>query len=185
MAALRIFTRVGPAAILSPGRSLSGAIAPIVDQIQCRWSSYKSSPWYTKPENYTDYEITKDPNEWKYVERLLPYKTIPKPPTGDVKLPSGWKPPRASPTDYPYFIERSPSYQYPVYLKRKYNGMLKITTVRRIQGDIWALERDLRSYVEQYSDRVIGTQIHEFSSKIKFRGDHVSRIKQWMEMKGF
>lgn len=47
---------------------------------------------YTKPEDYTDYEITKDPNEWKYVESVLPYKVIPKPPTGDVDLPSGWKP---------------------------------------------------------------------------------------------
>lgn len=47
---------------------------------------------YTKPEDYTDYEITKDPDEWKYVERLLPYKTVPKPPTEDVELPSGWKP---------------------------------------------------------------------------------------------
>lgn len=61
-------------------------------QIQRSWSSYKSSPKYTNPENYTDYEITNDPNEWKYIERLLRYKVVPKPPTGDVKLPSGYKP---------------------------------------------------------------------------------------------
>lgn len=63
----------------------------LVFQIQQRWSSYKSSPKYTKPEDYTDYEITKDPNEWKYVERILGYKRIPKPPTEDAKLPSGYK----------------------------------------------------------------------------------------------
>lgn len=44
------------------------------------------------PEDYTDYEITKDENEWKYVERLLPYKIIPKPPTIGNKFPSGYKP---------------------------------------------------------------------------------------------
>lgn len=43
------------------------------------------------PEDYTDYDITKDPNEWKYVERVLAYKIIPKPATGDIKLPSGYK----------------------------------------------------------------------------------------------
>lgn len=58
-------------------------------QIQQRWSSW--SPKYTS-KDYTDYEITKDPNEWKYVERLFEYKTIPKPPTGDIQLPSGYKP---------------------------------------------------------------------------------------------
>lgn len=61
-------------------------------QIQQRWGSYKSSSKYTTPEDYTDYEITKDPNEWKYVQRLLGYKIIPKPATGDDKLPSGYKP---------------------------------------------------------------------------------------------
>jgi len=66
----------------------------LVFQIQQRWSSYKLSSKYTTPEDYTDYEITKDPNEWKYVERVLRYKIIPKPPTGDIctKLPSGYKP---------------------------------------------------------------------------------------------
>lgn len=59
-----------------------------------RWGSFKSSASYTKSEDYTDYEITKDLNEWKYVERLLRYKTVPKPPTGDVELPSGYKPAR-------------------------------------------------------------------------------------------
>lgn len=66
----------------------------LVFQIQQRWSSYKSSSKYTTPEDYTDYEITKDPNEWKYVERVLRYKIVPKPTTGDtcIKLPSGYKP---------------------------------------------------------------------------------------------
>lgn len=56
-------------------------------QIQQRWASK-----YTTPKDYTDYEITKDPNEWKYVECLFGYKTVPKPPTGDIQLPSGYKP---------------------------------------------------------------------------------------------
>lgn len=61
-------------------------------QIQKRWGSFGSSPQYTKPEDYTDYEITNDPNEWKCVENVLPYKIIPEAPTGNFDLPSGWKP---------------------------------------------------------------------------------------------
>ncbi|XP_032679892.1 probable 39S ribosomal protein L49, mitochondrial [Odontomachus brunneus] len=193
MAALRIFARVNLNAILSSGRSLnhaatrSRAIAPVVAQTQHRWSSYKSSPIYTKPEDYTNYEITKDPNEWKYVERLLPYKTIPKPPTGNIELPSGWKPQLASPTDYPYFINRSRNYMFPVYLKITHRGMRKITVVNKIEGNIWTLEHDLRTYLENYGEfkRIIGTQIHEFAGIIKFKGDYVSRIKEWLQMKGF
>ena len=44
------------------------------------------------PEMYTDVEISKSPEEWKYVERLLPSKIIPKP-QPKVEYPSGWKPP--------------------------------------------------------------------------------------------
>lgn len=61
-------------------------------QIQQRWGSYKSSSRYTTAEDYTDYEITRDLNEWRYVERVLGYKIIPKPVIGSVKFPSGYKP---------------------------------------------------------------------------------------------
>ncbi|XP_011152519.1 probable 39S ribosomal protein L49, mitochondrial isoform X2 [Harpegnathos saltator] len=193
MAALRILTRVDLAAILRPARppdyvvTRSHAIALVGAQIQHRWASYKSSPVYTTPEDYTDYEITKDPNEWKYVERLLPYKTIPKPPTGDIKLPSGWKPACASPTDYPYFIRRTRNHMQPVYLEITYRGMRKITIVSNIEGDIWELEHELKTYLKNYflKKKTICSQIHEFSGRIKFQGDYVSRIKEWMDMKGF
>ncbi|XP_039307986.1 probable 39S ribosomal protein L49, mitochondrial [Solenopsis invicta] len=187
MAALRqIFARGNLAALSIPvARRPLNRLAPLIPQIQQRWSSYKSSSKYTTPEDYTDYDITKDPNEWKYVERVLGYKIIPKPPTGNVKLPSGYKLASAAPTNYPYFIERTKNYMQPVYLTRNPRGYKKITKIAKIQGDIWALERDMKQYVEECMKKKIASQIHEFAGVIKFKGDCVNRVKEWMDMKGF
>lgn len=188
MAALGILARGSLATFLNaartPSRVATSRVVPARSQIQERWSSYKSSNTY-KPGFYTNYEVTKDPNEWEYVERLLSYKIVPKPPIGDVELPSGYKPARASPTDYSYFIERTRNYMQPVYLNRSHRGMKRITIIRKIQGDIWALDRDIKEYITECKGRAPPSQIHEFAGKIKFKGDCVNRIKDWMDVKGF
>ncbi|XP_070162790.1 large ribosomal subunit protein mL49 [Polyergus mexicanus] len=184
MAALRILARGNLATILKSSWTTSH-VAPVVPQIQRRWSSYKSSPTYTKPSNYTKYKITKDPDEWKYVERVLRYKIVPKPPTGDVELPSGYKPPCASPTDYSYFIERTRNYMQPVYMNRSNRGIKITTKLSKIQGDIWTLDRDIKEYLKKCKGRAPPSQIHEFAGVIKFKGDWVNRIKDWMNIKGF
>ncbi|XP_024885265.1 probable 39S ribosomal protein L49, mitochondrial isoform X2 [Temnothorax curvispinosus] len=157
----------------------------VLSYIQQRWGSYKSSSKYTTPEDYTDYEITKDPTEWKYVERVLRYKIIPKPATGDIKFSSGYKPASALPTDYTYFVERTKNYMQPVYLTRSLRGAKKVTEITKIQGDIWALERDMKRFLEERMRKKVASQIHEFAGIIKFKGDCVSRVKEWMDMKGF
>lgn len=73
----------------------------------------------------------------------------------------------------------------PVYFLRRQRGMRRLTVLRRISGDIIALEADLRKYIEEVTGKEIGTQIIEPSGVIKFRGDCASRIKDWMELKGF
>lgn len=61
--------------------------------IQKRWGSFRNSSQYEDPTKYTDYKITKDPQEWEYVQRLLKPKTIPVPCLENKDYPSGWKPP--------------------------------------------------------------------------------------------
>ncbi|XP_071626940.1 large ribosomal subunit protein mL49 isoform X2 [Temnothorax longispinosus] len=194
MAALRILARGNLAAIpqfprpvpVQPlYRAATSRVAFLGPQIQQRWGSYKSSSKYTTPEDYTDYEITKDPTEWKYVERVLRYKIIPKPATGDIKFSSGYKPASALPTDYSYFVERTKNYMQPVYLTRNLRGAKKVTEITKIQGDIWALERDMKRFLEERMRKKVASQIHEFAGIIKFKGDCVSRVKEWMDMKGF
>lgn len=56
-----------------------------------RDSSYRSSPIAQDPSCYAKYEVSSSPEEWKFVERLLPSTLIPIP--SDRKdLPSGWQP---------------------------------------------------------------------------------------------
>lgn len=73
----------------------------------------------------------------------------------------------------------------PVYLIRNPRGTKKVTKINKIQGDIWAMERDVKQYLEKCMGKQIASQIHEFAGVIKFRGDCVNRVKEWMDMKGF
>lgn len=43
-----------------------------------------------------EYEETNDPNDWKYVERLLPVETVPEVKSKPV-YPSGWRPQTGKP----------------------------------------------------------------------------------------
>lgn len=56
-----------------------------------RDSSFRSSPIAKDPSHYANYEVSSLPEEWKFVERLLPLDIIPSAPDNN-DLPSGWKP---------------------------------------------------------------------------------------------
>ncbi|KYN08905.1 PREDICTED: probable 39S ribosomal protein L49, mitochondrial [Trachymyrmex cornetzi] len=185
MAALRILACGNLVAVPKSVQLLNRVTTTRVSQIQQRWSSYQSSSKYKTPEDYTDYEISKNENEWKYVERLLPYKIIPKPSTTENKFPSGYKPASASPKDNPYFIERTKNYMQPVYLYRNPRGCKRVTEITKIQGNIWALEQDIQQYVQQNMGHRLASQINEFAGLLKFKGDYVNCIKKWMDTKGF
>lgn len=74
----------------------------------------------------------------------------------------------------------------PVYLDVTYRGTKRLTSVKRIKGDIWKLENDLKSYLQETKNqKLIPTYVNELSGEIKFKGDHVTAIKQWLTSKGF
>jgi len=56
-----------------------------------RDSSFRSSPIAKDPSHYAKYEVSSSPEEWEFVERLLPSTIIPAAPKSK-NLPSGWKP---------------------------------------------------------------------------------------------
>ncbi|XP_001606368.1 probable 39S ribosomal protein L49, mitochondrial isoform X1 [Nasonia vitripennis] len=138
----------------------------------------------------TDFEISKDPNEWQYVERLFRTgKTVPIPKSFEGKSPAGWSSPKEEAKKLSYFINRTKNYMQPVYLSITYRGTRHITVIRRIQGDVWECEKDIRKFLKsklstaQYSR--LATRINEMSGQIRIRGDYVSMIKYWMDMKGY
>lgn len=188
MAALRIFARPCFSPIFSNSLASSLTKNTLINnfKIQERCSSFQSSPKVGDPSNYTDFEVSKDPKEWSYVERLLASKTVPPAPTSiDKEFPSGWKPTTEDAKKLPYFVDRSKNHMHSVYLRRTYRGMRRITSIRRIQGDIWALEFELKKYLEEKNGKRLGSQIHEVAGIVNFRGDHVLDVKDWLNSKGF
>ncbi|XP_076169061.1 mitochondrial ribosomal protein L49 [Ptiloglossa arizonensis] len=187
MAALRLFTRSKfPAIILRSSSQLEpqNYVSSIVSQVHKRWGTYKSSPLYDDSLQYTDYEITKDPQEWEYVERLLKLKVVPIPPLENKKFPSGWIAPTSKPKDHPYYVQRTKNYMQPVYLLNSFRGMRKVTLIRKIQGDIWLLESELTQYLKESTGKAIGVRVNELVGMIQFRGDYVSLVKKWLHSKG-
>lgn len=133
-------------------------------------------------------EVLKSPPEWKYVERLLGERIIAPAPVGDQYLSSGWKPQKdvaELKEKYPYFVNRSRNHQIPVYLMATFRGQRKITKLKRIEGDIWALEKDIKNMLEKTLKKRVETRVNEVSGQIDFKGIHVDMITSYLSEQGF
>lgn len=131
-------------------------------------------------ENFNvNFEKTNDPKDWKYVERILPPKTVP-PPKELSEYPSGWKPQLSDIKKLPYYIPRSRNHMIPVYLKIDNRGLRRLTYVKHIQGDIWLLEKELVNFLQQDQIRPIRSQVDELNAWICIHGDYVNAIKYYL-----
>uniref|UniRef100_A0A1B6D1U2 Large ribosomal subunit protein mL49 n=2 Tax=Clastoptera arizonana TaxID=38151 RepID=A0A1B6D1U2_9HEMI len=155
----------------------------ITQMIQKRYSQYRSSENVGDPSEYTSFEITENPEEWKFVERLLPQKMIPTPILKD-KYPSGWCPQIANPEKQEYYVERTRNHMMPVYLDISFRGQRRITYVSKIEGDIWDFNNEVTDYLKKLEKRPIASRVNEVRRLIMFKGDHVNNIKQFLMKKG-
>ncbi|KAK3594331.1 hypothetical protein CHS0354_024267 [Potamilus streckersoni] len=136
-----------------------------------------------REEEYVDIEFSTD--EFKYVEKLLPSKTVPEPPKHTLyPTPSGWVPPAAN-LSTPYAVNRTKNHNLPVYLQVKVGGTRKLTLIRKIDGDIWALEADIRNFLEPITGKKCLTQVHEVARFIRVRGNYVTEVGKFLIDKGF
>lgn len=103
-------------------------------------------------------------------------------------MPSGWRP-QKSVADlrdkYAYFVNRTKNHQMPVYLMSTFRGQRKVTKLRRVEGDIWALEKDLKTFLEKALKKRVETRVNEVSGQIDFKGIHVDMISEYLMEKGF
>ncbi|XP_058129022.1 large ribosomal subunit protein mL49 [Anopheles ziemanni] len=150
--------------------------------ISIRNSSFRSSEPVGDISQYPEVEVVRNPPEWKYVERLLAPRTVPKP-TAKESYPSGWKPANPQP-DLKYLVQRTKNHMLPVYLRRAYRGQRRITAVRHVEGDIWLLEAELRYLIEKQRNRPIITRVNEMSGQIELKGDHVAFVEKFLLEKG-
>ncbi|XP_071275981.1 LOW QUALITY PROTEIN: large ribosomal subunit protein mL49 [Agelaius tricolor] len=122
--------------------------------------------------------------EFGFVERLLPPSRIPDPPPHPkYPTPSGWSPPADPPPDLPYFVRRSRLHNLPVYLGLRQGRCL--TELRRIHGDIWALERDLRAFLGSQGVPEVAAQVNEVTGTLRLRGHWGAQVRQWLLQRGF
>ena len=151
-----------------------------------RYSSYRSSTVVEDLSQYPEVEIIKNPPEWKYVERLLPSQLIPVPQIKQT-YSSGWQPQKSSLCDKSkYFIARTKNHMIPVYLHRTFRGERRVTVIRRIEGDLWTLEKELREIVEKSRNgKLCASRVNEMSGQIRFHGDYVNLIKDHLMSKGY
>lgn len=72
----------------------------------------------------------------------------------------------------PYFVERSKNHMLALYLKHDDRGQLKITSIKRIHGDIWKLHDEVKSHVQEMIGRKIASQVCSRKLlRMKIRGD--------------
>ncbi|XP_072947527.1 large ribosomal subunit protein mL49 [Epargyreus clarus] len=148
------------------------------------YSSYSQSPFVTRIKEQYEFEVAKNPPEWKYVERLLPFDTIP-PVTPKESYPSGWIPPKEEARNLPFMIVRTRNHELPIYLGITYRGIRKISKVKRIEGDIWLMNDEIKEYLKNKHQRYVETRVHELGHFIEVKGDYVTCLKEWAHSKGF
>ncbi|KAK5863034.1 hypothetical protein PBY51_000095 [Eleginops maclovinus] len=128
--------------------------------------------------------ISESTEEYKFVERLIPPSRVPTPPKHAGPTPSGWTPPADTPPPLPYMIRRSRMHNIPVYTDLTH-GSRKTTLVRKVEGDIWALEKDVKQYLKEVVGKELPTQVNEVTLTLKVKGHFDSELKQWLANQGF
>ncbi|KAJ2608362.1 mitochondrial 54S ribosomal protein img2 [Coemansia sp. RSA 1804] len=81
---------------------------------------------------------------------------------------------------YPYFVNRTRFQSLPVYLDIKNGKTRKLTLVRRIEGDIHAIHKELSSHLKDAT-----VQIKSISNQLVIKGDRSKEVREWLTKKGF
>lgn len=164
---------------------INTSIAATTVRHPVRYSSFRASEKVGDLNAHPQVDIVKNPVEWQFVERILARPLVAEPSLKS-EYPSGWKPPGAIiDKTKPYYVPRTKNHMIPVYLHLTYRGARHVTKLRRVQGNIWRLEEELRTMIEQRLAKKIATRINEMSAQIWFKGDYVTLIRDYLMKKGF
>lgn len=148
------------------------------------YSNYAASPYVHRIKEEYDYDVVRNAPEWTYVTRLMPFETIPAISSKE-KYPSGWIPPREEAKQLPFFIARTKNHNVPIYLNVFYRIDKKISKIKRIEGDIWALNDEIKFYLKEKHGKYIESRVHEMARFIEVKGDYVLNLRAWAYSKGF
>ena len=96
----------------------------------------------TRPLKYQNEELTpvvESPEDYKFVEKLIPSQIVPEPPQHEsYPTPSGWVPVNIEKSSrLPYAVLRTRFHQFPLYAIEREGGSRKLVRIKNIEGDIW------------------------------------------------
>uniref|UniRef100_A0A8C5WLQ0 Large ribosomal subunit protein mL49 n=1 Tax=Leptobrachium leishanense TaxID=445787 RepID=A0A8C5WLQ0_9ANUR len=128
--------------------------------------------------------IIESREEYHFVERLIPPTRVPDPPKHTDIRPSGWIPPKDQKPDLPYVVRRSRMHNIPVYTDITH-GNRQMTVIRKIEGDIWCLENEVREFLMQLTGKTPPTQVNEIARSIRIKGYYDKELRTWLTEKGF
>lgn len=137
---------------------------------------------YTKVHNL----VEEEPQRWYWVERLMPKQIIKRDNFEPGKrYPSGIRVPAEVP-DLPYFVARTRNHLLPVYklIEREDEERVK-TVIQKVEGDIWELEQEIRTRLEAKTQKRILTAVNEVRGELRFVGNHVFDVVDYLEQMGF
>ncbi len=143
-----------------------------------------------------DFEVSQNPEEWKFVERLLPKKLVPQIPNRD-RYPSGFQPQKLTAEEalekHGYFVGRTKNHMLPVYMRTVFvperaghvdSNRMFLTTIKKADGNLYKLRKDIDSFLmDRYRREFIG-QVAELTQSVTFRGDLEDEVKEFLLQKG-
>ncbi|XP_009244432.1 large ribosomal subunit protein mL49 isoform X2 [Pongo pygmaeus] len=88
------------------------------------------------------------------------------------------------PPNLPYFVRRSRMHNIPVY-KDITHGNRQMTVIRKVEGDIWALQKDVEDFLSPLLGKTPVTQVNEVTGTLRIKGYFDQELKAWLLEKGF
>ncbi|VDM65174.1 unnamed protein product [Strongylus vulgaris] len=98
------------------------------------------------------------------------------------------------PPDLPYYVRRKRDHMLPLYLSRRRDLLnektldfdyVELVTMKNVEGDVFACEKDLREFVEEEVGKPIGTHVDELKGRIVIKGVDRSLVEKFLFTKGF
>jgi len=137
-----------------------------------------------------NFSVSSNPEEWKFVERLIPPALIPAI-TPKESFPSGFELPKISPEEaiekYEYFVGRPVSQMLPVYLIISSNDHFESvsTKIGKCEGNLYKLREDIDNFLEKRYKREFIAQVSELQQCLLYRGEFEEEFKEFLLSKGF
>ncbi|CAF0949137.1 unnamed protein product [Brachionus calyciflorus] len=159
-------------------------------------SIQERKPLPSRPFNFEQDQLTnviESKEEFDFVKKLLPNLIVPEPPKHEsYPTPSGWVAPNyEKSSNLSYYVLRTRFHNYPIYPLEREGGSRKLVKIKRVEGDIWQFDKDLRKFIEECLEKyenkkqTVYTQVNEVQRQVVVKGHHQEYVNKFFIECGF